>query len=61
MAVMRNNWTEKYKIKKEFNTAPAYERDPLADTYAHNAKKPKKRFSTPACSILVKTLRGVRK
>lgn len=61
MAVIRNTWVEKIKKKKEPVTAAAYERDPLADTYANNSQKPKKRFTVPACSILVKTLRGVRK
>ena len=61
MAVIRNKWVEKIKTKKEHETAPAYERDPLADTYAYNAQKPRKRFSNPATAILVKTLRGVRK
>jgi hypothetical protein len=61
MATIRNTWVEKIKKKKEHETAPSYERDPLADTYAHDAKKPKKRFSVPATSILVRTLRGIRK
>lgn len=49
------------KEEKEHETAPSYERDPLADTYAYDAKKPKKRFSVPSTAILVKTLRGTRK
>lgn len=62
MAVIRNSWIEKLKSKKEMNeTAPSYERDPLGDTYAYNAKKPKKRFSVPLGSIFIRTLRGVRK
>jgi len=61
MVTIRNSWVEKIKKKKNHETAPSYGRDPLADTYAYNATKPKKRFSVPACSILVKTLRGVRK
>lgn len=61
MATIRNSWIEKIKIKKGHETAPSYDSDPLADTYAHDAKKPKKRFSVPSTAILVKTLRGVRK
>lgn len=61
MSTIRNTWVEKIKSKKEHETAPAYDRDPLADTYAYNAKKPKKRFSLPNTSIFVKTLRGIRK
>ncbi len=61
MPTIRNTWVEKIKKKKEHETAPSYERDPLSDTYAYNATKPKKRFSVPLKSILVKTLRGVRK
>lgn len=61
MATIRNTWVEKIRKKKEHETAPSYSRDPLADTYAHNAKKPKKRFSVPSTSILVRTLRGIRK
>jgi hypothetical protein len=61
MATIRNTWVEKIKKKKEHETAPSYGRDPLADTYAHDAKKPKKRFSMPSTAILVRTLRGVRK
>ena len=61
MATIRNTWVEKIKAKKEHETAPSYGRDPQDDTYAHDAKKPKKRFSVPAKSIFVRTLRGVRK
>lgn len=61
MATIRNSWVEKIKKKKEHHTAPSYDNDPLADTYAYDAKKPKKRFSVPSAAILVKTLRGVRK
>jgi hypothetical protein len=61
MATIRNTWVEKIKKKKEHETAPSYERDPLADTYAHDAKKPKKRFSLPSTGIFVRTLRGIRK
>lgn len=61
MATIRNNWIEKIKRKKEHETAPSYGRDPLADTYAYNSTKPKKRFSVPSTSILVRTLRGIRK
>ena len=61
MATIKNSWIEKIKRKKEHETAPSYERDPLSDTYAYDAKKPKKRFSVPATAILVKTLRGVRR
>jgi len=46
MVTIRNTWVEKIKKKKEHETAPSYERDPLANTYAHDAKKPKKRFFT---------------
>lgn len=61
MATIRNTWIEKVKRKKEPETAPSYERNPLADTYACNTKKPLKRFSVPAASVLIKTLRGVRR
>lgn len=61
MSTIRNSWVEKIKKKKEHETAPSYDRDPLADTYAHDTPKPKKRFSVPSTAILVKTLRGVRK
>lgn len=61
MATIKNTWVEKIKIKKVHETAPSYDADPLADTYAHDAKKPKKRFSVPSTSILVRTLRGIRK
>lgn len=61
MATIRNKWVEKIKTKKEHETAPSYERDPMADTYAYNAKKPKKRFSLPSSGTLVRTLRGIRK
>lgn len=61
MDTIRNTWLEKIKKKKEPETAPSYESDPLDDTYAYNAKKPKNRFSLPFAGILVKTLRGIRK
>ncbi len=61
METIRNTWVEKIKKKKEHETAPSYDRDPLADTYAHNAKKPKKRFSKPAISSYIRSLRGIRK
>lgn len=60
MATILNTWIEKIKKKKEPETAPSYGRNPLVDTYAPDAKKPK-RFTLPSAGVFVRTLRGIRK
>ena len=61
MAVILNTWVEKQKKKAKHETAPSYKNDPLAESEIYNAKKPEKRFSHASRTVLVKTLRGIRK
>ena len=61
MAVIQNKWVEKQKKKKTPETAPSYESDLLAESEIYNAKKPIKRFTLAARSVVVRTLRGIRK
>ena len=63
MAVIQNKWVEKFKSKRERQeVAPAFEQDLEPSQYEFSeAQKKKKRFSIPAYTNLVKTLRGVRK
>lgn len=61
MSVKQNSWVEKQKKKRTHETAPSYEADHLAESMPYNGKKPLKRFTTAARSVLVRTLRGIRK
>ena len=61
MTVLQNTWIEKQKKKRTHETAPAYQNDPLAESEIYNTKKPRKRFTLAARTVLVKTLRGIRK
>lgn len=61
MPVLLNSWIEKVRKKKTHETAPSYESDHLAESEIFNSKRPAKRSTFAARSILLKTLRGVRK
>jgi hypothetical protein len=56
-----NKWIEKIKAKKEPQTEPSYDADPIAATEGISSSKPLKRFSFAARQTLVKTLRGIRR
>jgi hypothetical protein len=61
MSVIPNSWIEKCKKKKEAETAPSFESNPLAESEIYNTKKPLKRFTIAARSVVMRTLRGIRK
>lgn len=61
MAVIKNNWVEKFKKKKEYNTAPSYEAYSRDEDFSHKSKIPTKCHTPSLKATMVKTLRGVRK
>lgn len=61
MSVILNSWIEKCKKKKQTETAPAFESNPSAVSEIYNTKKPLKRFTIAAHSVVMRTLRGIRK
>ncbi len=61
MTVLVNSWIEKIRKRKTHETAPAYESDHLAESEIYNTKRPATRSTVAARSILLRTLRGVRK